>query len=289
LLSVNDYLGSAKQGYKILLTGLIIIILMYPVSASAWFNKDGDGIAFQDNLKHKAMTYSNSYVILSNETPGIQQYHFILPDVKPRSYLVVDSIDMDIPLNLLSGNMIDPKEYIDRLLAVNMRITAILDEYSKLDKRAEAILKDLTIPYINNKNNKKRNLFLTSTEKPSVSSRKKNLKKHLAKVINNNRSHKSFSNGYIHGKFNIIKQNSSKNRSTSNGSDKDYQDQNSKPDRISGPPDMIISSRTDDELPRVFILLLDGLKYCFENKIKIIFYIVFLVFIIALIPFKGQK
>ncbi len=63
-------------------------------------------------------------------------------------------INIDIPLSLLSKEAIDPEESLDRLVAANLRLQNILDEYLALKKRNELLLKDLRIPYLEKRENR---------------------------------------------------------------------------------------------------------------------------------------
>lgn len=56
-------------------------------------------------------------------------------------FVFVDQVFVDMPLRLLSKNNIIPENAIDRMLASNLRIKAIVEKYDQLQQQALALLK----------------------------------------------------------------------------------------------------------------------------------------------------
>lgn len=111
------------------------------------------------------------------------------------SYFVpADKIDIYIPLKILAKRSVSTMESLDRLLLANIRIRLLLQEYKKMQQRADKLLQNVNIPYLD------KDFIQNSNKKQkSLNQQKKKMDKKLADVIisshfaSNRGSLKSFS------------------------------------------------------------------------------------------------
>lgn len=262
---------------------------LFPGSSYAWFSEDsGETMPLLNQPISPDMRFSGTYVLLYNEDAQKKNL-FLFPDFKSQHFLTVDRVNIDIPLDVLSKNAIDPGESIDRLLAVNLRIKKILDEYAKLDKRAEMLLKDIKNPYFDSVNKKNQNIFASSNRKMSVSAGKKKLRKDLTNIIKNSQSYT----------MNITKNNQktltsltrlTKMRQSFNPTTL-TQPTGQSPEFDSLQEQSEVSQRRhiDNELPWIFNFILKGIKYCIDHKVEMTLYALLVIFFISLISLKGRQ
>ncbi|MCK5097705.1 MAG: hypothetical protein KAR45_06350 [Desulfobacteraceae bacterium] len=269
------------------LTGFI-----YPDISSAWFSEDREeAVPFLNqpcSSDPSDISFSDTYVLLYNEI-GQKKSFSIFPDVKSRFYIAADRVSIDIPLDVLSKNAIDPGESIDRLLAVNLRIKKILDEYSELDQRAALLLKGLHNPYLDDLNQKKRNRFTLSDQQESVSAGKKKLKKDLANVIKNSQSYRINSTKSNHQAFIALTRFKERRRSFNSTHSTQSQGSIHELERFRQASEVNRKKYFGGELPWILNVILKGLKYCIDHKVEMTLYTLLPVFFIFLISLKGRQ
>ncbi|MCK5542492.1 MAG: hypothetical protein KAI40_07340 [Desulfobacterales bacterium] len=275
---------------------LFLTGIVFPDISSAWFSEEEKHEMFFLNPSISSdILFSDTYVALYDEV-GQKRNLFILPESKSRFFVIADRMSIDIPLKALSKNAIDPDESIDRQLTVNLRIKKILDEYTKLDKRAELLLKDLSIPYLNRSTSQKRNWFASSVQQQSVSASKNKLKKDLVGAVNNSQPYKVNQTGNKQKTISVLSRLKEKEKQTVSLASVDPQSADPAPEldhlqrdsRISL-SQRSITQRSNEELPWIFKFILKVLQYCMDNKIGIIIFIILTLFFIALIPMKGRQ
>jgi hypothetical protein len=277
------------------MNGLVVLIFLvgfvFPNSALAWFSEDGkEDVIFSNSSISSDIFFSDTYVLLYNGV-GQKRNLSIMPDSKSRFLVVADRIDIDIPLNVLSKNAIDPGESIDRLLAVNLRIKKILDEYERLDNRAELLLKDLGIPYLNRSVSQKRDWFTSSIQQQSVSAHKNKLKKDLANVVNSGQSYKvnqAANNQKTLAVLSRFKKEEQQSVSLTSV-DPQLPDHAPEIDRLQRTSHISVTKRSNQDLPWVFSFFLKMFQYIIDHKVEVIIFIVLTLFFIALIPMKGRQ
>ncbi len=87
------------------------------------------------------------------------------------------TIKIDIPFNLLSKTVINPEALLDRQIAANLKVKNILEMYLAMRERNALLLKDLSIPYLEN-DPKKEKLRVPESIAPA-----REMKKKLTEVI----------------------------------------------------------------------------------------------------------
>ncbi len=124
------------------------LILLFPLVAHPWFLIQDNPAGIQTELSQKTGdTVSSCYVILPNDADQDNPSGLQIDTGKPGA-VPADLIDVDIPLYILSVQAIDPEISLDRWIAANLRIKNILEQYLVLQERGRKALKDLGIPYL---------------------------------------------------------------------------------------------------------------------------------------------
>ena len=133
--------------YIIILLSVFLLFLV-PDSSFSWFSQSENTKVpcFTMNFS-KSDISSNIYVLHYNTSEDCENSGISL-DWGNNTGLFAGRINIDIPFGILSKEAIDPEESFDRLLAANLRIQNLRDEYLAFRKRANMLLKDLRIPYL---------------------------------------------------------------------------------------------------------------------------------------------
>ncbi len=266
---------------------IFFVILFSPDLLSAWFSEGGEAEMpyFKKPLASDTL-YSDTYVLLHNRERQPREF-FLFPDSKFNYYVVADSVSIDIPLDVLSRNAIDPGEYIDRLLTVNLRIKKILDEYSKLDKKIELFSNDYGVRFQKGLNPTKRNWFVSSIRSPSVSAEKKKLSKNLSNALKSSQSYRVETKKNRQRSVAVLARLNKKEASnTITAPQPPIQATELEMQRESSTISM--TKHIDDELPWIFNVVLEGIRYCINHKVQIILFVLFVIVIIPLIPLKRK-
>lgn len=132
----------------------VLILGMISGQSSAWFSSS-------ETFENPRITTKASEPDLSSNTYGLHYHDSENSEALRSPCISLDSrtsngffpvlINIDIPLSLFSKEAIEPEESLDRLLAANLRIQNMINEYLALKKRNELLLKDLRIPYLEKK------------------------------------------------------------------------------------------------------------------------------------------
>ena len=124
---------------------VFVIVFMTPGISGAWFAED----------KGNHLFYNRRVSFDLFESPGrLAVYDDIVKDggriLMPQNdfFIPADTIDLDIPLTFLSQAPLSPMDALDRLMAANLRIKLLIDEYNALQKKADELLKSVSIPYL---------------------------------------------------------------------------------------------------------------------------------------------
>ena len=295
-LSIKNmkYVGPAVFRHALLLF-FCLYNPFWPPSSHGWLYQSGDDAAPVTGAASVSLNiHSDTYVLFYN---GVEQQHglSILPESDPCHYVFVDDVNIDIPLDALIKNAVEPGEFVDRLLTVNLRIRRILDEYTELDRRAESLLRDLRIPYLENavpRGSSRGRLPNAENSEVSVSESKNRLKKKLVKVIKNSQSfNMNTAQQMEHG---LIRFTRSENRRSFSIT---------RPESGSSAPEgetfsfkkasqLSVNSTVDvnpPPPPLLFRVWLKGIRYCLKHKFEIILYTLLTLSFILLISLKRKQ
>jgi hypothetical protein len=125
---------------------LFVIVFVLPRASGAWFAEEGDGGPFSGRASFHSVSPSANLAVYDDIAPGSARM------LRPlnSSFTSVDTIDLDIPLAFLAQAPFSSRESLDRLMVANLRLRLLIDEYKALQKRAEKLLKSVSIPYLDN-------------------------------------------------------------------------------------------------------------------------------------------
>lgn len=132
------------------LTFLAAVLLFYPEVCNAFFlaTDTPEEIRIEHTTSVSSTQGNNTYHFYDNDFYKEQDY---LLAEQQSEFLAFDTVDIDIPLNLLTRQPVSPQQAIDRILASNMRIRQIMQEFELLRARArEMMLKERRINSIQN-------------------------------------------------------------------------------------------------------------------------------------------
>jgi len=262
---------------------------LFPDVSFAWFSEDGkEEMLFLNPSISSDISFSDTYVLPYNMV-GQKRNSSITPDSKLRFCVVADRVNLDISLNILSKNAIDPSESIDRLLAVNLRIKNILDEYTKLSGRAELLLNDFSNSNLSILIPKKKNKSISSIQSQSVLDEKTDLKKKLANVVNNSLSNKVNLAENNQKTLIVLSRLGVKGRLVNSTSSFQTSDSAPAPGRQQKTSNINDLDRFEGQPPWIVNFILKRINYCIDHKVAMISLVLLIFFFIALIPMRGRR
>ena len=122
----------------------LVVFTVLPGTAQAWFDGSRHGRPFSTRSTFNPMESSVRLAVYDDITAGDKG---VVVPLNP-FFVHVDTIDLDIPLTLLGKTPVSSMEALDRLIISNLRLKLLIDEYNALQKRADALLKSVLIPYL---------------------------------------------------------------------------------------------------------------------------------------------
>ncbi len=208
---------------------------------------------------------------------------------KAEGFIPADCIRINIPLKILSHDIISTENSLDRMLTANLRIKRLLDEYEELRKKARILLKDTRL--------NESWLFVSAKHKQTGKTTRENLKfetddKKIDRQIFNI-TRLSPVSGEINGNHEIIPENAAVPRK--NIKNDVYQaliHTNNRPESMkhsSYPARPAAPGRATDELPWIFTFLLKIINYTLKNRIEIMLYMVFIALAGYIISLQARR
>ncbi|MFO7752503.1 MAG: hypothetical protein R6V41_05220 [Desulfobacteraceae bacterium] len=234
-------------------------------------------------MPHECVTdaeSTNTYVLNFNSSAA-ENCGAIFPEPVKPSFVYADRINIDVPVNLLFLETVNPVESIDRLISVDLRIQNILDEYLAQTRKYERLLNDLRIPYLEIGKAPQLKKKGAKIDPESVASRRKDLKKALINTVqysgpgqlDSGKQH----NDYIVALHKIKEQREKKTPDDTPGIKPDSGLESlSRP--VSNPGDN--TGYHNGQLPWFFSFVLSVFKYGISHKTEIVFWSVFSCFMI---------
>ncbi len=131
----------------------------------AWFHSSGNREkcpVFES--PRSAEDVSKTYTFMPNAVDAaseIRLYRTFSKDSFPAS---AGELKIDIPFNLLSASVTDVQALLDRRIAANLRLKNLLEQYLALQKKNAELLKALSIPYLEAKENRKKGRSASDAE-----------------------------------------------------------------------------------------------------------------------------
>jgi hypothetical protein len=229
---------------------------------------------------------SKTYVLHYN-TPGDGKESAISPDYRNNATVFADRIDIDIPLRILSKEAIDPEESLDRLLAANLRIQNILDEYLAFRKRTDLLLKDLRIPYLEKQ--EKGIAKLAIAEKGGEGEK---LKRDIQNIIRHDVAYKRAHNEQAEQSVTALDQitgvgaGEKTGQRQENGNIANHGNGSAGYQKLPGEN---MGKIYDNELPWIFRFILGILKYAYNNKLEIVLGSLVLLMSILLVTLVAKR
>lgn len=257
-----------------------MIVFAMPGNSGAWFSEHKDPRSFFRRADFDFFQSPGSLAVYDDIAKGpgrilIPSNDFFIP---------VDTIDLDIPLTFLSQAPVSPMDALERLMAANLRVKLLIDEYNALQKRADELLKSLSIPY------------LDSPWQPADRNGVKSLyeqKKHLETKING-----VLVQGHVlnHKKFDFV--NSSAIGLQPGGvvqSSISPKNPNHAPPRVTDGTQGVLPEisplstvSSEKELPWIFAFFINATSYCLSHRLEAVFYGLFLFFFGYLITLQAR-
>jgi len=253
--------------YTILILSIFLLCVI-PDRSYPWFSST-EGSKNPGFIRDASISdlSSRTYVLHYN-TPGDSKEIAIFPDSGNNAAVFADRMDIDIPLSILSKEAINPEESLDRLLAANLRIQNILDEYLAFRKRTDLLLKDLRIPYL-----EKQNKVNAKGSIAGKGGEGEKLKKDIENIIRHDTDYKRAHHQQTEQSVAVIDQ----IIQTGAGARPEVQQGNGNiGNQITGSasyqklPGENMGKAYDNELPCIFRFVLDILKYAYNNKLEIV-------------------
>ncbi len=246
----------------------VSLLCMIPGRSYSWFSSSEDSKNSGFIVDTSIPDLSSRTYVLNYNTPGDGKKIAIFPDSGNNAVVFADRIDIDIPLSILSKEAIDPEESLDRLLAANLRIQNILDEYLSFRKRADLLLKDLRIPYLEKKDKVKTKLAIAGKGGEG-----EKLKKDIENIIRHDTAYKRAHDEQVDQSVAVIDQINQAGAGKKTGQ---QQENGNIGNQIAGSqsyqklPGQNMDKYNDNKLPWIFRFVLGILKYAYNNKLEIV-------------------
>lgn len=250
--------------------GTILFLCFAQGSTYAWFHSS-------DNCKNcptfesprSAEKVSKTYAFLPNAPDAASKIHLYRTFSKDSFPASAGELKVDIPFNLLSASVTNPQALLDRHIAANLRLKNLLEQYLALQKKNAEMLKNLSIPYLDTKERRKKAVPASDAEKLAPAD---GLKKKMAEVILFQTSDKNRLLVQDSHNFRLVTA-GKKGKGDSVSALKKYEKLSSKEDYSknmgrTGAYHKIYSR--DAELPWIFSFGLGLMEYLTSNKIEIL-------------------
>ncbi len=245
---------------------IVVVFIVFPGTARAWFDGGRHDRPFSTRSNFNPMESSGRLAVFDDiaaEPDGV---------VAPLNpfFVPADTIDLDIPLSLLVKTPVLSMQALDRLIVANLRLKLLIDEYNALQKRADALLKSVSIPYLDSP-------WLPPEKKGKMSldDRKKRLDTQLDGILfegqggNQPRSvllnlpPLGFSAGRVPGEKTSLATTPHKASTSEENYDLAPASRGIVP---------LPSVTRKEELPWIFAFFLNAASYCLAHRLEVIFY-----------------
>ncbi len=159
----------------------VLFLCLAQGNTYAWFHSSGNCEncpVFES--PRSAEDVSKTYAFLPNAPDAaseIRLYRTFSKDSFPAS---AGELKIDIPFNLLSASVTNVQDLLDRRIAANLRLKNLLEQYLALQKKNTELLKALSIPYLEAKENRKKDRSASDAEELAPAD---GLKRKMAEVV----------------------------------------------------------------------------------------------------------
>ncbi|MDA3789705.1 MAG: hypothetical protein PF503_14575 [Desulfobacula sp.] len=254
--------------FKYTIIYLSALLFLMPGLSYSWFSHTDDkncqgfstNFSVPDNL-------SNTYGLHYNREEGCKDPGISLGSGN-NALVFADRVNIDIPLSILSKEAIDPEESLDRLLAANLRLQNILDEYLAYKKRSELLLKDLRIPYLEKQKNRVKPQSAMAGEVREGEKLKKDIENIIRHGPGFNSLNPEQAEQSVAAIHNIKQAGTGGNPILLQGNG-DARGQITKIAGYQQLPGVNVGRQYDNELPWIFRFLLGIFNYALNNKLEI--------------------
>lgn len=255
----------------------IMFLLLFSTNVYSWYLYNNDNEVFCTSCQsNKSQEVTDSFVVYPNylktEHPGqlVQNSLTNIPTA-----LVLNA---DVSYRLLYNDSVKPDHSVDRLIAVNLKLKKLLDDYEKMKKNSKTLLGELKVPYLDDTENK---TMKNNSEETSKINRR--IESKISKTVSGNRYGNLGSPGkliysYKAEKNSYFKKSADKKERLSESFDYDI-----KPESFSR------SVSYNKELPWFFKMMVDVFKFCIKNRYEVILFgAVFISFIVIAAVWKEK-
>lgn len=257
---------------------VIFILITLNSVCFCWYaeNKSRD-ISFFDCRNNEPC--SDKYVIYENSKNG--KCDLLLPGSLNKVPFAA-SAAIDIPLSQISKESVEPSKYLDRLIAVNLRIKNLLEEYENLRKKSDSFNK-LNNPSFTEKTSFN-SLSQANIKKKEIYSLRQKIGENLSDVITYSPKselasaplfNKDMSGGSMTG---ITSDNSVLANKKQNDTVYTYHEVN-----------MESGFKSNSELPWIFKFFIGSFKFLINNKYEILLFLLFLVISVVMLIGRSRK
>ena len=260
---------------KLLVFVISCLCILGPEPVHGWFSTDMERKSYQLPFECAREESATDTYVLRYDGSGSDRCGFLLPEPEGRRFVCADRINIDIPVGVLLQESVNPVENIDRLVAVNLRIQKLLDEYLAQTEKYEKMLEGLGIPYLENQVQQKGKNQSGSIDQKKVSEKRGRLKKSLINTVkyhqpvhSNKKENLQKSAAVL---YNIKKREGGSGLNVSAGENPasgQMQEDLSRPQAGADP----VGGYQSDELPWFFSFALSVFKYCMSHKTELVFW-----------------
>lgn len=271
--SINSYI--LRSGFYF----IFFTLILFKFSCFCWHaeNDINDAFFFLNCQKNKDELCSGSYAVYEN----FHNEKCLTPVlVSSRKIPLAGSVNIDIPLSRFSKEAVEPSQYLDRLIAVNLRIKNLMEEYEEIKKKAVVLLSMDSLHFFIEKNKEKLKSPAINNKKEIYLS-KTNIDKELKGILNSSPRADLIADSIINNNNSLKTEAKSFGYSYSSALENKYLEKEDFLENIKLDKSPVINT----EPPWIFTFFIGILKFIKTKKYEIFFFSVlaglFLVFIIG--------
>jgi hypothetical protein len=263
---------------------LFFTFFLLKFSCFGWYaeNRIDDALFFLNCQKNNDELSSDRYAVYEN---ALNQKCMFPAPMSSESSPLAGAININIPLSRLSKESVEPSKYLDRLIAVNLRIKNLVEEYEKIRKKADLLVKSDSPVFFSEKHNAKSGLN-DSKKKREIHVLKEKLDKNLQNLVNFSPKADLAASPVINGDVSkkeiksLVHDYSSALSNQSRDRDSAFSSEKINVER---------SLKTSTELPWIFKFFIGILKFIRNYKYEILFLFLFCGFSVFLIIGRSGR
>ena len=267
-----------------------IILIFIPRNASfAWFSEGVTKDQYVLNPKFVSSSAPTKTYVLRPNFPGVGDCFQIYPEPAKINFVCADRIFLDIPFSSVAIENFSIDESVDRLVIANLRIQELIDEYLLQNQKYEILLEELQTPYLDVNQIYDFDDKSFSKQRRKISSEMKKRKQELVNTVKYSFVFCKDTKKEIQDPLSMVKRNKNKEQKQTSVFINELQSDFSVENGMQPDSDFRADNRYDQQLPRIFRLLVSIVEFCLHHKTEMFFWSAVIGFFLSVIIILKAK